>query len=62
MNIYYKQIECITIIGNQDEANDAFEFCAKNGLHIVRAGPKPIGNRQYDTSKFKIVAEKECRS
>lgn len=59
MKIYRKQIECITIIGPQEESAKAFEYCRKNGFHVIRSGPKDTGHSKYDVSKFKIIAERE---
>lgn len=63
MNIKYKKIRRVIITGKNDddekEWERAFAFCRDNGYRVVRSGPKQVTYTRYDTSRFKIIAEKD---
>lgn len=59
MNIHRKKIERIVITGSREDSKKAFDYCFKRGYDIKRSGPKRINAVQIDTTRFKIVAERE---
>jgi len=59
MRIYRKYLERITIIGPKEEREKALDYCYDNGFRVTWLGPKRIGKRKLDFSKFRIVAERE---
>jgi len=59
MNIHKKIIERVIITGKQEDGSKAFAYCMNNGYRIVRSGPMQVSFAKYDTSKFKIVAERQ---
>jgi len=59
MNIQYKTIKRIIIIGKMEDSKKGHEYCRKNGYWEKRSGPYPLAGHRVDVSRFKIVAEKQ---
>lgn len=47
------------ITGPREDSKKAFDYCFKRGYDIKRSGPKRINAVQIDTTRFKIIAERE---
>ena len=61
MNIYKKQIERITIIGERDTLNKAIEYCEKHRYYIKDIHPKHIKKYTVDLNKYKLVGERTIK-
>ncbi len=62
MNKRYETIRRIVVSGKVEEKQAAWDFLERNGYRFTLAGPMPIAWKEYDDSRFKIVAEKEIKS
>ena len=58
MNRHYKNLRVITATGPIHEAKEAIRYCYDRGYSVTTSGPMPMANK-YDTSRYKVVAEKE---
>ena len=61
MNIYRKKFERITITGPNSERDEAFQYAERNGFRIVQSGAKRISIGRVDSSKFKLICEREIK-
>jgi len=61
MNKRFQKFQRVTLTGPMSELKEAHEWLDKNGYgRRLYAGPLPIrGQLKVDTTKFKIVSEKE---
>jgi hypothetical protein len=62
MNTHKKIIEQVTITGKKEEYPKAYAYIEKHGFRVTRSGPMKISVAKYDTSRFKIVAEREVKN
>ena len=58
ISIHYKSIRRVVITGNATEQKEAMDWAFNNSYTVKRTGPK-VRNYLADTSRFKIIAEKE---
>ncbi len=58
MNIHSKVIRRITITSPMSESKKAIDYVYRNGYRTVMAGPMPIARYRYDTTRYRIIAEK----
>lgn len=58
MNIHGKTIRRITLTGPIGGVKEALSYAYRNGYSTVVSGPMPIARFRYDTTRYRIVAEK----
>ena len=63
MKIYKRKkiIERLILIVTTAEAKKWINWCYDNAYKIVHTGPKAVARYRYDTTKVKIIAEKEIK-
>ena len=60
MNVHgRKTIKRIVITGGMDESREAFRYCERNGYEVIKFGPRRVDKYHVDTTRFRMVAERE---
>ena len=54
-------IQRVTITGKREEFAYASDWCYNRSYDMVVSGPMPIAKMRYDTTRFRIVAERVVR-
>ena len=58
-NVQRKRVIRYTITGRTEDRGKAFEYVDRHGLRVILSGPMPGKGLRVDSSRFKIVAEKD---